>query len=48
MQPEQYEAWYTTPRGTWIGEEEYRLLDAMLAPLGFSTDPSRLKVILPP
>lgn len=32
MQPEQYEAWYTTPRGTWIGEEEYRLLQALLAP----------------
>lgn len=32
MQPEQYEAWYTTPRGAWIGEEEYRLLQALLAP----------------
>ena len=32
MQPEQYEAWYTTPRGAWIGGEESRLLQAMLAP----------------
>lgn len=32
MQPEQYEAWYTTPRGAWIGDEEYRLLQALLAP----------------
>jgi len=32
MQPEQYEAWYATPRGAWIGEEEYRLLQTLLAP----------------
>lgn len=32
MQPEQYEAWYTTQRGAWIGEEEYRLLASLLAP----------------
>lgn len=32
MQPEQYEAWYATPRGAWIGEEEYRLLQVLLAP----------------
>lgn len=32
MQPEQYEAWYATQRGSWIGEEEYRLLASMLAP----------------
>ena len=32
MQPEQYEAWYATPRGAWIGEEEYCLLRSLLAP----------------
>lgn len=32
MQPEQYEAWYATQRGAWIGEEEYRLLASLLAP----------------
>ncbi len=32
MQPEQYEAWYATQRGQWIGEEEYRLLASFLAP----------------
>jgi ubiquinone/menaquinone biosynthesis C-methylase UbiE len=32
MQPEQYDAWYATQRGAWIGEEEYRLLASLLAP----------------
>lgn len=32
MQPEQYEAWYTAPRGAWIGGIEYRLLDELLTP----------------
>ena len=32
MQPEQYEAWYATQRGQWIGEEEHRLLASFLAP----------------
>ena len=32
MQPEQYDAWYATPRGAWIGGIEYRLLDALLVP----------------
>ena len=27
-----YDAWYRTPRGSWIGEVEYRLLHRMLAP----------------
>lgn len=31
MQPEQYEAWYATRRGAWIGEEEYRLIASLLA-----------------
>ena len=31
MQPERYEAWYTTRRGAWIGEEEYRLIASLLA-----------------
>jgi SAM-dependent methyltransferase len=29
---QQYDAWYRTPRGRWIGEIEYRLLFALLAP----------------
>lgn len=32
MRPEQYEAWYATQRGAWIGEEEYRLISSLLAP----------------
>ena len=32
MAPEEYDAWYRTPRGEWIGEREYRLLRRMLAP----------------
>ena len=32
MQPEQYDAWYATPRGEWIGGVEYRLLDELLTP----------------
>ena len=31
MTPEQYDAWYRTPRGKWIGELEYRLLRRLLA-----------------
>ena len=32
MQPEQYDAWYQTERGAWIGGIEYRLLDELLTP----------------
>ena len=32
MQPKQYEAWYATRRGAWIGEEEFRLVASLLAP----------------
>ena len=32
MQPEQYDAWYQTRRGAWIGGVEYRLLDELLKP----------------
>ena len=32
MTPQQYDAWYRTPRGAWIGETEYRLLYRLLAP----------------
>jgi len=32
MRPEQYEAWYATQRGAWIGDEEYRLIASLLAP----------------
>lgn len=32
MTPQQYDAWYAAPRGAWIGELEYRLLQAMLRP----------------
>ena len=31
MRPEQYEAWYTTQKGAWIGKEEYRLIASLLA-----------------
>lgn len=29
MNPEDYDAWYDTPRGRWIGETEFRLLRRM-------------------
>ncbi|MEW5787323.1 MAG: class I SAM-dependent methyltransferase [Pseudomonadota bacterium] len=29
MTPAEYDAWYATPRGRWIGETEFRLLAAM-------------------
>jgi SAM-dependent methyltransferase len=33
MTPEEYDAWYRTPRGSWIGETEYRLLrEALVLP----------------
>jgi len=32
MQPKQYDAWYATQRGAWIGEEEYHLIKSLLAP----------------
>jgi ubiquinone/menaquinone biosynthesis C-methylase UbiE len=32
-----YDAWYHTPRGSWIGEVEYRLLHRMLAPVSDAT-----------
>lgn len=32
MEPEQYDAWYASPRGAWIGGIEYGLLDEMLSP----------------
>jgi SAM-dependent methyltransferase len=32
MTPEQYDAWYQTSRGRWIGEAEYRLLGELLTP----------------
>lgn len=32
MKPENYDAWYATPRGRWIGETEFALLHKMLAP----------------
>ncbi len=32
MSPSEYDAWYTTQRGKWIGEEEYHLIASMLAP----------------
>lgn len=30
MKPEDYDAWYQTPRGRWIGETEFALVKAML------------------
>jgi SAM-dependent methyltransferase len=35
--PEDYEAWYDTPRGRWIGATEYELLAEMLRPAPGST-----------
>ena len=32
MEPADYDAWYRTPRGAWIGEQESRLLQRMLDP----------------
>ena len=32
MQATEYDAWYHTPRGSWIGATEYRLLYQLLAP----------------
>lgn len=32
MRPKQYNDWYATQRGAWIGDEEYRLVASMLAP----------------
>jgi ubiquinone/menaquinone biosynthesis C-methylase UbiE len=32
MTPEQYDAWYYTARGRWIGETEFRLISALLEP----------------
>lgn len=32
VSPEQYDGWYQTPRGCWIGETEGRLLEELLAP----------------
>jgi SAM-dependent methyltransferase len=32
MTPEQYDAWYGTPRGAWIGEAEFRVLLGLLRP----------------
>ena len=37
MTPAEYDAWYRTPRGSWIGETEYRLLrEALALPPGAS------------
>ena len=32
MTPEEYDAWYRSPRGAWIGETEFRLLANALEP----------------
>lgn len=32
MTPQQYDAWYGSPRGRWIGDTEYGLVHGMLAP----------------
>jgi SAM-dependent methyltransferase len=32
VQAAEYDAWYRTPRGSWIGETEYRTLSRLLAP----------------
>jgi ubiquinone/menaquinone biosynthesis C-methylase UbiE len=33
MSPEDYDAWYRSPRGKWTGETEYRLLTKLLRPM---------------
>lgn len=30
MKPADYDAWYNTPRGRWIGETEFRLVSRLL------------------
>ena len=35
--PQDYDAWYRTPRGAWIGDTEYRLLKRLLAAAGGNT-----------
>jgi len=30
MKAEEYDAWYRTPRGRWVGDVEYALLSGML------------------
>lgn len=37
MDANNYDAWYQTPRGSWIGDIEYRLLHRMLAPVSDAT-----------
>ena len=32
MNPADYDAWYYTPRGRWIGDTEYALATRLLAP----------------
>jgi SAM-dependent methyltransferase len=32
MKPDTYEGWYDTPRGRWVGETEFQLLDYLLDP----------------
>jgi SAM-dependent methyltransferase len=32
MKPQEYDQWYDTPRGRWIGETEFCLLNELLAP----------------
>ena len=32
MEPADYDAWYRTPRGAWIGETEFRLIMSLLEP----------------
>ncbi len=32
MEPREYDAWYDTPRGSWIGEVEFALLRSLLRP----------------
>lgn len=37
MDPAEYEAWYHTPRGAWIGEVEFGLMHRMLRPRAGTT-----------
>ncbi len=37
MRPQDYDAWYDTPRGTWIAAREFALLHRLMAPVAGAT-----------
>lgn len=44
MDPQQYDAWYHTRRGEWIGNLEFRLMMKLLAPIKKGVDSTLLDV----